>query len=514
MNVQEYARTKAININKIIRNANQLGLQLRRHSWLNKTEIAILDKISFMTIPEIRGYKVGLSVNSPEEILKSLQHLPLNENESQNKQSNIENSKKDNFDFKKLNDQIYKSDLHINKLTSKINVLEETVKALEESRIIHFKETELQINSLKDKINTLEGIVEEMIESDEQTLEYEKLKNRIVKIWESSFESQSIFPKLRNISDIQQDFFNQNLAYPKKFLEDIASALTENKHIIIVGPSGIGKTSLLKKMNLFYETNQNQQIKINYHSVASDWDNYDILGGKKLLKNKLVPHIGIFLESILECIETNQNILFVLDELTRGKADDMFSGIVDYLNGNSILTVKEFELVVEGFKSINVPQGIKIICATNKMDFNHLYHISQQMVRRFRVIEFNKNDTDLEIELIHKLLSNSKNKVGDSKYYQILDNYGAIIERIRKMEDELNLENPIFGTSYIIDALSVLETKEINKKNGFTINVDDIIRDNILLKIREFSPDVKSNLIRIFQDSKLSNCVNLLHKII
>ena len=538
MTIEELAEKCNISAKHLIKKAKLIEIfPSGPKDTLPKDEMLVLARIAHMTPAKINGFSEGLKSISVAEKLSFLRGQTLNNSEFESLEKEIEDKpafKKDVNKSEPIQDSSINKKLvrdlekqiaankrvldmvndlsntnfdEINNIKEIVFRSEQTISQLEEN-ILKSLILEEDLDQVKNNLSELNNVVQ-LLHDKHENNKYTTLSNRLKSTVKQSFNNSNQLPEFRSIEDIQQSFLERNLAYPKKLIQDIIIGLKKG-NIFLLGPSGIGKTSLIKNLHLFFNEHQ-KELKLSYNTVVPEWESYDILGGKVLVDNKLAPHLGIFTKCVLKCIETNVNTFVIFDELNRGRVDDMFSGLMDWLStDDGILKFSELDLIEEGMETIKVPSNLRVIGILNNFHPEFLHPLSNQLKRRFSLIYFEKPDLKLEMEIVYSIIESHKREIATAKSvnYENLKLYDEILEIIsafRQIEYDLDLNKTLFGTSYIVDVLTQIKIMVIN---GYETSVDKLIHDGLLASILNSPPNVKQIIIdKIMTPFKLNICL-------
>ena len=544
MTVAELAKECRISTKQLIKKAKLLQIYPSGpKDILNDQEMMLLAKVANWNSAQIIGFGEGLKNKNAQEKLEWLK-------QSANDFSMSELDKKilnvaptvtaipvtRSSDFKKIESRLHKIENKINKSEGKIKLIETKINKLEseieflyenspsntetldemklsleivQTSLLELESEVLPLVDLQDDINTVSNQIEDLnekVESLNKKDESKKVKNlsdRISNAINQSYKSKVPLPPFKKSKEIQEAYIRKGLAIPEQLIQEIIIGLRQ-KNIILIGPPGIGKTSLIENLHLFFES-PSDKIHLPYHSVTPSWDNYDVLGGKTLLDSKLVPHLGVFTECVINCIESKRTTFLLLDELNRGKADDMFSGLMDWLNSkNRTLKFKELGLVGEKKQSIRVPDNLRIIGAMNNSDQQFLYSMSSQLKRRFIFINFSKPDIAAERRVLNRLVSSINRSLKRKKKVTLFDDILKIVDTIRALEKELKLEETLVGTSYIVSTFRQIEQLTLA---GYHKSIDELFKENLLDCFIDTPPNIKQAFMsKIFIPFKLNVC--------
>lgn len=420
----------------------------------------------------------------------------------------------------------------------KIQLIDSNIKAMEEESLKSLIEVEGQITAIKKETGklsngfsqltgktqkTFSDLAEkftnlkkelETLSNKNESKKFDEISKRVSDTIHYSFRNKKILPKFNTPKKIQESLIDKNIAIPEKIIQDIILGL-RRKNIVLVGPTGIGKTSLIENLSLFFEGQAND-FDLIYKEVMPDWDSYTIVGGIKLVDNRLAPHLGIFTESLFQCIESNNTTVLVFDEFNKAKIDNMFGGLMTWLNQkDDKITIEDLKHVGEGLNSLKVPKNFRIIGVMNNAHFNQelLYSMSSQLKRRFKFINFFKPDIRVEKIVLSNIIRSHKEEIKkiktiNHKPVELFNNILGIVENIRLLEVDIKVEVTIIGTSYIVEAINDLG--EVIKY-GYIKTLDEIIQENFLDCFLGLQPNLKQMLIsNIFKPFNLNGCIEKL----
>ncbi|MCK8825679.1 AAA family ATPase [Fuchsiella alkaliacetigena] len=214
---------------------------------------------------------------------------------------------------------------------------------------------------------------------------------------QGEFEPVNYDKKLLTV-DFKKELNIDGLYFPNwDFIkQQIKAALQNNKHLLLLGPPGTGKSKLARQLC------QNYGVDFKLVTANSDWSTFDTIGGYRPDKEgRLYFDAGLFLECFKDRETAQpQNQWLIIDELNRADIDKAFGSLFSALTGETVTlsfkNEKEQNIVLKPQPKAEkleilahqylIPEDWRLIATMNTFDKASLYELSYAFMRRLAFI--------------------------------------------------------------------------------------------------------------------------------
>jgi MoxR-like ATPase/predicted RNA-binding protein len=296
-----------------------------------------------------------------------------------------------------------------------------------------------------------------------------KCDNNKMRVQEEETESWS-FDIQKAIEEILVPNTENELAIKVELVERILNHLKSGKNVILVGPPGVGKTDLARRILKIIGKKVIDDEDF-MQSVASDeWSRFDVIGGLNL-DNK-------FQEGwITKAIREKKWLL--IDEFNRANMNKAFGEMFLGLEYNKI-DLKPSEAKVYENRSIEIPKNFRMICTMNDFDKNLLLsELSYGLISRFAFVSITP-DTDKEAEVVKKRVKKFLNdNINYEKYEEQINTYFNFINDVRQQRN-IGVRTSIDVIKYLIISTKDNPTKNNTADDYKWLALNDALCDYVL----------------------------------